>query len=114
MPPNSIYSLSNDTIALTIGQRLEKRRLDANISQQVVAAQLGVTPKTYRSIVKGDGKLVHYIAILRVLGELPLADQFIPEESISPMEMLESSLQERPRQRASRRPQQSKQDSMEW
>lgn len=104
MPPNSIYSLSNDTIALAIGQRLEKRRLEANISQQVVAAQLGVTPKTYRSIVKGEGKLVHYIAILRVLGELPLADQFIPEESLSSMNMpqLDPQLEDKPRQRASR------------
>lgn len=116
MPPNSIYSRSNDAIALSIGQRLEKRRLDANISQQVVAAQLGVTPKTYRSIAKGEGKLIHYIAILRILGELPLADEFVPEDSISPMSMLkaEALAEEKPRQRASRKSSQTKKSSMGW
>lgn len=100
MPVDSIYSQSNQEIALTIGQRLEKRRLHANISQQVMADQLGVTPKTYRSIIKGQGKLVHYVAILRILGELPLAEQFVPESQFSPMALLDTD--GRQRQRASR------------
>lgn len=100
MPLNSIYAMSDDDIAHVLGKRLEKRRLEANISQQTMAEQLGVTPKTYRSIIKGQGKLVNYIGILRILGELPLADQFVPESAFSPMALLE--LKDQPRQRASK------------
>jgi len=41
----------------SLGQRLESRRLARNEKQAVFAARLGITPPTYRKMVKGDPRV---------------------------------------------------------
>ena len=99
MPIKDIYVMSDDTIAAEVGRRIEQMRLEADITQESIAEELGITTKTYRATIKGKGKFATLIGILRVLGQLELIDRFIPETPFSPMALLE--LRGRQRQRAS-------------
>jgi transcriptional regulator with XRE-family HTH domain len=102
MPNKDIYEMSDKAIAAMIGQRIEQIRLERNISQGELAGTVGISPKTYRKLVDEGGKLETLIAVLRVLDRLELADTFIPQESISPLELVKLKGQER--RRASRKP----------
>lgn len=100
MPIKNIYSMSNTAIAKQIGERIEQLRLEANISQESIAQELGVTVKTYRNIKHGKARLDLIIGVLRILEKLELIDNFIPETPFSPLELLQ--LKGKQRQRASR------------
>lgn len=91
-------SMTNTAIAAELGSRLERLRLERNISQQALAEEIGITPKSYRLLVAGGGKLENMIAALRALNALGHLDNFLPETPISPLEQLK--LKGRKRQRA--------------
>ena len=91
-------TLSNTAIAAELGNRLEHLRLQHNLTQQALAAEIGITPKSYRQLVAGGGKLENMIAALRALNALEQLDNFLPEPSPSPLEQLK--LQGKQRQRA--------------
>lgn len=101
MPVKDIYSMSNAALAEMVGQRIDRIRLEQNLSQEDVAEAVGITTKTYRKLVDGGGKLETVIAVLRVLGELELVDVFVPESLFSPLQL--ARLKGRERQRASRK-----------
>jgi len=98
--PVEFYEMTDEAIARDIGARLDQLRLEANLSQQQIADELGITPKTYRNIIQGKAKLENIIGILRVLNQLEQLDNFIPPASFSPLEML--AMQGKKRQRASK------------
>jgi transcriptional regulator with XRE-family HTH domain len=98
MSVKNLYSMSDEAIAAELGGRIEQLRLEADITQESIAGELGITTKTYRAAIKGRGKFATLIGILRVLGQLELVTRFIPETPFSPMALLE--LQGRQRQRA--------------
>lgn len=91
-------SMTNTAIAAELGNRLERLRLERNISQQSLAKEIGITPKSYRQLVAGGGKLENMIAALRALGVLDHLDNFLPETPPSPLAQLK--LRGRNRQRA--------------
>ena len=99
MPINKLYTMTDQAIAREIGQRIEQLRLEANISQQTIAEELGITSKTYRLLKEGKVKFTTLIGALRVLNQLELVDSFIPETPFSPMELMK--LKGKKRQRAS-------------
>ena len=101
MPNKDVYEMSDQAIAGMIGQRIEQIRLETNVTQEELADSVGITPKTYRKLVDGGGKLETLIAVLRALDRLELADTFIPQESMSPLALVK--LKGKERQRASRR-----------
>lgn len=96
------YTMSNSALAAELGNRLERLRLDRNMTQQALAAEIGITPKSYRQLVAGGGKLENMIAALRALNALEQLDSFLPEPAPSPLEQLK--LQGKQRQRARQRP----------
>lgn len=98
--PIDLYEMTDEAIARDIGGRLDQLRLEENLSQQQIADELGITPKTYRNIIQGKAKLENIIGILRVLNQLEQLDMFIPSASFSPLEML--AMQGKKRQRASK------------
>lgn len=91
-------NMSNMAIAAELGSRLEHLRLQQNLTQQALAAEIGITPKSYRQLVAGGGKLENMIAALRTLNALEQLDNFLPEPPPSPLEQLK--LQGKQRQRA--------------
>ena len=102
MTIKNLNVMTDIAIAKMLVQRIEQLRLEANISQQTVADELGITVKTYRNFKTGKVKLETLIGVMRVLKCLELVDDFIPQTPFSPMELLK--LKGQKRQRASRKP----------
>lgn len=92
-------AMTDEAIALEIGQRIEQIRLEQNLTQQQVAEEIGLSRLSYRKLVHGGGKFQNIIAALRVLGRLDLVEGFIPQTVFSPLEQLK--LKGKKRRRAS-------------
>lgn len=90
--------MSNTAIAAELGNRLEQLRLERNLTQQMLADEIGITAKSYRQLVAGGGKLENMIAALRALNALEQLDNFLPAAPPSPLEQLK--LRGKQRQRA--------------
>lgn len=103
------YSYSDQALAEILFERLERLRLEQNISQTALAEEIGITAKTYRNIASGNTKLQVLIAALRALNQLHHLDSFIPEELISPLQM--AALKGKTRKHAYKKTDQSKQPS---
>ncbi len=92
-------SMTNTAIAAELGNRLERLRLERNIPQQALADEIGITPKSYRQMITGGGKLENIIAALRALDCLQQLDNFLPEPPPSPLAQLKLKGKERLRAR---------------
>ncbi len=92
-------TMTDASIAAELGNRLEQRRLERNIPQQQVADEIGITPKSYRQLVAGGGKLENMIAAMRVLDCLDQLDNFLPPPQPSPLTQLKLKGKERKRAR---------------
>ncbi len=93
------YSMTNTAITAELGLRLERLRLERNIAQQTLADEIGITPKSYRQMIAGGGKLENMIAALRALDCLQELDNFLPEQPPSPLAQLKLKGKERQRAR---------------
>lgn len=100
MGAKNLNAMTDLAIAKMLLQRIEQLRLERNISQQSMADELGITVKSYRNFKTGKVKLESLIGMMRVLSCLELVEDFIPQTSFSPMELMKLKGQER--QRASR------------
>ena len=115
MPISNPYSYSDKALSEILFERLERLRLEQNISQTELAEEIGITPKTYRNIATGNTKIIVLIAALRALNQLHHIDSFIPEELISPLQM--AKLKGQTRKRAYKKPDQtdpSNKENLDW
>lgn len=107
------YSLSDKSIEQELGNRLKALRLQRNITQKDLAEATTLSLNSIKSLESGRGKLSTLIAVLRELQALDHLDSFIPEISISPMQL--ARMQGHVRQRASgERLKPAEQDESEW
>ena len=107
------YALSDKYIERELGNRLKSLRLQRNITQKDLAEATTLSLNSIKSLESGRGKLSTLIAVLRELGALDHLDSFIPEISISPMQL--AKMQGRVRKRASgERPKPQERDEPEW
>ncbi|WP_225318410.1 helix-turn-helix transcriptional regulator [Cellvibrio sp. KY-YJ-3] len=95
------HSMTNSAIATELGERLERLRLAQNLTQQMLADEIGITAKSYRQLVAGGGKLENMIAALRALNALEQLDNFLPDTPPSPLEQLKLRGKQRQRARTS-------------
>jgi transcriptional regulator with XRE-family HTH domain len=93
--------MTDEAIAAEIGTRIEQLRLEKNLTQQQVADAVGLSRVSYGKLVRGQGKFANVIAVLRVLDQLTLVEQFVPEVGFSPMELLKLKGKQRQRARSS-------------
>ena len=93
------YSMTDKGIGVEIGRRLKSLRLRKNVTQQRLSDATALSLNTIKSLEAGKGKLSSLIAVLRELGVLDALDGFIPEVTISPLQL--ARRQGRKRQRAS-------------
>jgi len=91
--------MSDKAIAAEIGQRLERFRLELNLSQQQLSDEIGITPKSYRQLIAGNGKVENLIAAMRALNCLDQIDNFLPEPTPSPIAQWKLKGKERKRAR---------------
>jgi transcriptional regulator with XRE-family HTH domain len=92
--------MTDETVLAELGRRLERTRLERNLTQRELAAEAGVERKAVQRIEAGESvKLTSSIRVLRALGLLDTLDQLLPEPVPSPMELLK--LHGKSRRRAS-------------
>lgn len=92
--------LTDEAVLAELGDRLERTRLERNLTQRELAAEAGVERKAIQRIEAGESvKLVSLIRVLRALGLLDALDQLVQEPVPSPIELL--NLRGRSRRRAS-------------
>lgn len=107
------YSLSDKAIEEELGSRIKSLRLRKNITQKQLAETTLLSLNTIKSLESGRGKLSTLIAVLRELGALDHLQGFIPEVSISPMQLVGQRASVRLRASGGRLKKQSK-DESEW
>jgi putative transcriptional regulator len=107
------YSMTDKGIQAEIGSRIKSVRLRKNMTQQQLSKATALSLNTIKSLESGKGKLISLIAVLRELGVLDALDSFIPEISISPVQL--ARLQGKKRRRASgKRGKGGSKESTEW
>jgi len=92
------YVLSDKAIESELGARLKALRLKNNMSQKELAEAATLSLNAIKSLESGRGKLATLIAVLRELGALEQLNSFIPQDTISPIEL--AKMQGRERKRA--------------
>ena len=99
-------------LAEEIGHRLKQARLNRDLTQSAVAERAGVARKTVMNAEKGKVQLDIMIAILLALDLAEQLDLFIPEQAVSPLQLVK--LQGRKRQRASGQRRNADAETPEW
>lgn len=93
------YSLSDKGVGEELGNRIKALRLRKNITQKELAEAATLSLNAIKSLESGRGKLSTLIAVLRELGALDHLNSFVPEPSISPIQL--AKMQGKERERAS-------------
>jgi transcriptional regulator with XRE-family HTH domain len=97
-----IAELSDRAAMALMGERIQRERLNQNLTQEELAERAGIGVRTVRSLEAGQKPTVEtLIRALRVLGRLATIDAFLPNPGLSPLQL--AKLQGRERQRASGR-----------
>ncbi len=91
--------LSDKAVPLLLGARIQRERLNRNLTQAALAARAGVGMRTLRYLEAGRQTTVEtLIRILRALDKLDALDAVLPEPGLSPLQL--AKLKGRERQRA--------------
>jgi len=107
------YALSDKGIEEALGRRIKALRLRKNITQKELADVTTLSLNVIKALESGRGKLSSLIAVLRELGALEQLDSFIPEISVSPIQL--ARMQGKVRERASgERLKSSPDDDSQW
>ncbi|MCF8069115.1 MAG: helix-turn-helix transcriptional regulator [Desulfobacterales bacterium] len=93
------YSLTDKAICAETGRRIKALRLRKNLTQQQLSEATALSLNSIKALESGKGKLLTIITVLRELGALDALENFIPEVTISPLQIARQ--QGKKRQRAS-------------
>lgn len=92
--------LSDRAIMRELGHRLKRRRLQKNLSQEMVAERAGISRSTVALVEKGAPTgLQTFLQIVRAIGVLDELEPFLQEDGISPIAL--AKMKGRERRRAS-------------
>jgi putative transcriptional regulator len=93
-------TLSDDALLEELGDRLQRIRLNRNMTQAALAKEAGISERTIIRIEQGRStQLSNLIRLLRSLGLLDNMDALVPKPAISPMQQIK--VQSKSRKRAS-------------
>jgi transcriptional regulator with XRE-family HTH domain len=100
------HDLTDQAVLHEIGDRLERRRLDAGLTQAQLAEEAGISKRTVERIEAGHSTdFVMLLRVLRVLQLLEALDQWISDLPQSPLVLLKGRGRARKRVGHSRQPQ---------
>ncbi len=106
------YTLSDTAIEKELGHRIKSLRLRKNMTQQGLAEAARLSINSIKSLEAGRSKISTLIAVLRELNALDYLDNFIPETTISPLQLVK--MQGKVRKRASGERLKKLEDKSEW
>ena len=96
----NLENMGNEAIRKELGKRLQRERLNQNITQEQLSERAGISRRTLVATEKGEGTTLEtLIRLLRGLNRLGNLDQFLPEPPISPIQL--AKLKGKVRQKAS-------------
>src|SRR5438128_2183817 len=91
-------NLTDNALLQEIGKRLERCRIDANLTQAKLAEEAGVSKRTVERIEAGHNTdFVMLVRILRTLKLIETFDSLIPNQPQSPIALLKQETRERKR-----------------
>ena len=97
----SITEMTDQEVLHEMGRRIREYRLARNLTAEALADRTGLSIGTVLNAEKGrNPKLETVVRILRVLGRLENLNAFLPEPTVSPMDLLKRGSRKK-RQRAS-------------
>jgi transcriptional regulator with XRE-family HTH domain len=97
--------LTDEAILGELGGRLVQRRLELQLTQEMLAEQAGVSKRTVERVEAGSTtQMSTMIRILRVLELLDRLDTLVPESGARPMDLLKLKGKERKRASGKRNP----------
>lgn len=97
--------LTDEAILTELGGRLTQRRLELQLTQEMLAEQAGVAKRTVERIEAGaTAQMSTLIRLLRALGLLDRLDSLVPEGGPRPMDLLKLKGKERQRASGKRKP----------
>jgi len=91
--------MSARAICQEMGQRLKQARLNANLTQKETAERAGLSVTAIQSAERGEALLETVVAVLMSLDMVEQIDNFVPEQQISPLQLVK--LKGKKRRRAS-------------
>lgn len=95
------HSMTNEAIIKVLGERIQQKRLNKNLSQDELAKKAGVSRRAISQIESGhSSSLMTFISLLRGLNILAEIENFLPQSNLSPIQL--AKLEGRVRQRASK------------
>jgi transcriptional regulator with XRE-family HTH domain len=98
------FELTDTAILHEIGERLERRRIDAGLTQAELAEEAGISKRTVERIEAGRSTdFVMLLRTLRVLKLFPALDQLVADSPQSPLVLLKTRGRARKRVGHSRR-----------
>ncbi len=93
-------TMSPAAIAVELGHRLKKARLNVDLTQEELALRTGLNRRSIMNAEKGKAQLENFVAILVSLGMAEQLDTFLPIVEFSPLQL--AKLKGKERQRASK------------
>jgi transcriptional regulator with XRE-family HTH domain len=105
------YAMTDQGVATEIGGRVRSLRLRRNRTQQQVSEATALSLNAIKALESGKAKLTTLIAVLRELGSLDELDHFVPEITISPLQLARRKGKQRQRASGKRLRRQSKDDA---
>ena len=95
----SFAELSDKAALILLGSRVQRERLNRNLTQAELAERAGIGPRTVRYLAAGRQTTVEtLIRVLRALEKLDALNALLPEPGVSPLQL--AKLKGRERQRA--------------
>jgi putative transcriptional regulator len=96
--------LSDKAVLVQLGSRVQRERLNRNLTQEALATRAGLGTRTVRYLEAGRQTTVEtLIRVLRALDKLDALDAFLPEPGLSPLQLAKLKGRERQRARGERR-----------
>lgn len=98
-----IDNMTSGDLCAELGARLAKMRLSRNITQEALAREAGVGPRTLRRLEAGGScTLDSFLRIVLILGLTDHLLSTIPAQDIRPIERIGTQRSERKRARSTR------------
>lgn len=93
-----LAGLSDKAVLSLVGERIQRERLNRNLSQVELAERAGVAARTLRYLEAGGQTTVEtLVRILRALGKMDALDSFLPKPGLSPLQLAKLKGRERKR-----------------